>query len=832
MVCLIRMAYDAPKGSKVTMATDSGRQRAGIGAVIGIALLCFAAMVGVQQQLMPLEELSIDLRMRWRLRLTPDEKRSDTSDLALLAIDQVTEEEFGRYGAGRWLTRAPFLDQLRLFRSYLSPSVLAYDIIFKDTQGRESEENLRISESTDRTKRIAGELSQLSRDRLDCVSDAVLSDLSQLALEQGNVALAHGFATVWEDQRFAPVFGFNFRGGWDDQQSVEIPLWADGDTGVESSPAISYLQDIAIPDSCIKFPSPVARQRYGYAPNGNVPAGDLLDYAYLGCLNVHRDIDGLVRRVPLVMGFTYRTADGEEPSRVFVPSFTLLTVLLHLGVDVCPIQEDAVDVQFGRAITIRVGPETYRIPIDAHGCMRLNYRWQESDFESVSFAHLAPVHGETTREERRALAQKWGGPVHKRITVVGVTATGIDVGPTPINANTPLVYVQLTAINNVLTRSTLRPVTWALGVMAMLVLLVVFIVMCWLVRGVRIVLAALALLLVYAGVAYAGVHFGIAALPVVAPSLFVVLSAFGILILRYFTESRARRRIRGMFSTMVSGTVLSYLEDHPESFSLEGHTTNATVLFSDITEFTTLSEHLPPADLIDLLNAYLTPVTDCVLKWGGYLDKYVGDSVMAVWGAPYPDPDHAVKACLSALEHQRIVEALNETIEADYGFRLRVRIGINSGEITAGNVGSERKFQYTVLGDPVNLASRLEPANREFGTGVLIGEATQRLVSQQLETREIGRILVSGREQSVSVYELLGRRGALSPEMLERQRAYASALRTFYSRDWSRCIMELEALLTTTDDGPSAFLLERAKQYRHAPPPDDWQGVYIRAEKD
>ena len=814
------------------MTSGNRRKRAGMGAAIGMALLCFVVMASVQQQLSPLEELSSDLRMRWRLKLTPDEKRSDTSNLALLAIDQITEDAFGRYGAGRWLTRAPFLDQLRLFRTHLSPSVLAYDIIFKDTQGEQNQEAPRISESASRTERIARELSQLSSERLDCVSDAVLSDLSQLALEQGNVALAHGFAAVWEDQRFASVFGFNFRGGWDDLQSVEIPPWSDSDAGGDSPSAVSYLQDIAIPDACVAFPSQAARQRYGYAPNGNVPAGDLLDYAYMGCLNVHRDIDGLVRRVPLVMGFAYQPSSAEKPGQVFVPTFALLTVLLHLGVDVCPIPKEAIDVEFGRAITIHSGSDTFRIPIDARGCMRLNYRWKKSDFDEISFSNLAPVHEDTTREERRAAALKWGEAAQKRITVVGVTATGIDVGPTPIDANIPLVYVQLTAINNILTRSTLEPVSWGLGVGVMLVLLVVFVAACLVVRGARIVLAALVLLLVYGGIAYAGVHFGVVALPLVAPTLFVVLSAFGILILRYFTESRARRRIRGMFSTMVSGAVLSYLEDHPESFSLEGHTTNATVLFSDITEFTTLSEHLPPAELIDLLNAYLTPVTDCVIKWGGYLDKYVGDSVMAVWGAPYPDPDHAVKACLSALEHQRIVETLNENIEADYGFRFRVRIGINSGEITAGNVGSERKFQYTVLGDPVNLASRLEPANREFGTGVLIGEDTQRLVSPQLETREIGRVLVSGREQTVCVYELLGPRGSLSPELQETQRGYASALRSFYSRDWSRCIMDLEALLAKADDGPSAFLLERARQYRYDPPPDDWKGVYIRAEKD
>ncbi len=813
----------------------SSRQGAGLWPIMGIALFCLVVTLGLQRQLKPLEELSVDFRMRGRLELLPSSIRGDTSELVLLAIDQYTEAAFGRYGAGRWLSRGPFLDQLRFFRSYLSPSVLAYDIIFKDTQGHLYGEEGRVSELPQRTSKIAEEIHDLSAERLDCVSDTVLSDLSQLALEQGNISLAHGFAAVWEDKRFAPVFGFNFRGGWDDLQSVEIPAWAlghDGTGSVSSGVAIPYLLELAIPDSCIRFPPDASRGEYGFAPNANMPSPDLLDYAYLGSLNVHRDVDGLVRRVPLVMGFSYLSAPGGELEQAFVPSFTLLSVLFHLGVGQFPLSTDVLEVDFGSAITIHAAGDTFRIPIDELGRMRLNFCWEESDFAEVSFSRFAPSYERTSRDERYQMALEWGGVVQKRIAVVGVTATGIDVGPTPIDANTPLVYVQLTAINNILTRSFLRPVTWPLMLGVMVLLLVVFVGVCVAIRGVRMVFVALLLFLAYGVIAYGGVHFGIVALPVVKPLLFLVLSTFGILAMRYFTESRARRRIRGMFSRMVSGKVLSYLEDHPGSFSLEGHMTEATVLFSDITEFTTLSEHLLPADLIELLNAYLTPVTDCVLKWGGYLDKYVGDSVMAVWGAPYADVDHAVKACLSALEQQRIVERLNETIEKDYGFRLRIRIGINSGDVTAGNVGSERKFQYTVLGDPVNLASRLEPTNREFGTGILIGEATQKLVAPQLETREIGRVLVSGREQVVGVFELLGRRGHLSPDMLAIQKGYATALCAFYSRDWSRCMSELEQLLSRVQDGPSAFLLERARQYRNSPPPADWEGIYIRAGKD
>jgi class 3 adenylate cyclase/CHASE2 domain-containing sensor protein len=817
--------------------TATFRNTLGMGFVIAIALLCFGITMGLSPRLQSLEDLSTDFRMRLRLNWVHQDKRTDTRDLVLLAIDQTTENQIGRYGAGRWLSRGPFLDQLHFLNSYCSPSVVAYDIIFKDTQGDllRKGQGPRVSEATNRTGRIAHELAQLSAARIDCVSDNVLSDLSQLALEQGNVVLAHGFAETWENGRFFPVLGFNFRGGTADPQSVSIPVWSEprrAGTSRDVGGCIPYLRDIAIPSNSIHFVSKSVENAFSYAPNASLPSPDLWDYAYMGSLNIPRDIDGMVRRVPLVMGFWYRSADGGNLQCAYVPSFALLSVLLHLGLDTFPLKDDVLDVTFGKEIIINVGDKPFRIPVDGWGRMQLNYRWRESDFAAVSFCRLAPVQSVVSRDACRDLARSWGGLLRKRIAVVGLTVTGVDVGPTPINANTPLVYVQLTAINNILRRAWLMPVPELMRWGIMLTLLALFVALCLWIRSARVVFASLLLLLVYVVISYGGLHVGQVALPLVAPIVFMMSATFGVLTFRYFTESRDRRRIRGMFSTMVSGTVLSFLEDNPGSFSLEGHTTEATVLFSDISEFTTLSEHLAPADVIQLLNTYLTPVTDCVLTCGGYLDKYVGDSVMAVWGAPYADAQHALKACLSALDQQRIVSQLNDEIEATYGFRLRVRIGINSGEVTAGNVGSERKFQYTVLGDPVNLASRLEPTNRDFGTGIVIGEATQRLIASQLETREIGRILVAGREQVVTVYELLGVRGSVAPEILALRDQYATALERFYVRDWAGCREALEAILMDRSDGPSEFLLGRTRLYQEKPPPDDWQGVYERVEKD
>jgi len=266
---------------------NAGRFREGMGAVavVGITVLCLSVSMCARRLLMPLEDLSVDLRMRGRLRLVSSAARADTRELVLLAIDQVTEERLGRFGSGAWLSRGPFLDQLQFFRTYCAPSVVAYDIIFKDTQGRAHRDSERISETSARTARIADELTQLSARRVDCVSDAVLSDLSRLALEQGDIVLAHGFAGVWEDARFTSVLGFNFRGGWVDPQAVTIPIWSDANaaTGqMAEVTGIPYLRELAIPEGCIHFASEAARSGYAYSPNATLPTPDLWDYVYMG----------------------------------------------------------------------------------------------------------------------------------------------------------------------------------------------------------------------------------------------------------------------------------------------------------------------------------------------------------------------------------------------------------------------------------------------------------------------------------------------------------------------------------------------------------------------
>ena len=288
-----------------------------------------------------------------------------------------------------------------------------------------------------------------------------------------------------------------------------------------------------------------------------------------------------------------------------------------------------------------------------------------------------------------------------------------------------------------------------------------------------------------------------------------------------------------MFGTMVSRDVLRYLEANPESFSLRGERAEATMFFSDVAGFTTISEQMQPEQLTNLLNHYLTPMTDIILAHGGYVDKYEGDAIMAEWGIPFRTDDHAVNACLAAIEQQACLARLRPTLKKEFGHELYVRMGINTGTVTAGNMGSDMRFSYTVMGDAVNFASRLEPINKEYGTQILIGEATAHAARDFIEVRYLDKIVVKGKTKPVKVYELLGKRGSLSEDRQKVVSLYTEALHLHWERRWEEALDRLAiGIGIDPDDGPSHTLHTRITAYRHTPPPDDWQGEYVRLTKD
>ena len=228
-----------------------------------------------------------------------------------------------------------------------------------------------------------------------------------------------------------------------------------------------------------------------------------------------------------------------------------------------------------------------------------------------------------------------------------------------------------------------------------------------------------------------------------------------------------------------------------------------------------MSEQLPPERLTILLNKYLTPMTDIILGHGGFVDKYEGDAIMAEWGVPFRADNHAAQACLAAIEQQERLAKLRPVLEKEFGPTLNVRMGINTGVVTAGNMGSDSRFSYTVMGDVVNFAARLEPTNKEYGTLILIGEATAKAAADVVEVRFIDRIVVKGKTEPVDVYELLGKRGSLDEERKTVVSLYTEAMQLHRERRWQEALDKLAtALGIDPTDGPSRTMHTRIEGYQ------------------
>lgn len=318
-------------------------------------------------------------------------------------------------------------------------------------------------------------------------------------------------------------------------------------------------------------------------------------------------------------------------------------------------------------------------------------------------------------------------------------------------------------------------------------------------------------------------------LPIIAS---IATSYFGGVIYQFLSEQKEKKKIRGMFQTYMSPKVLKYLEDHPDAFSLSGEKREATMFFSDVANFTTISESLSAEELAVVLNKYLSPMTEILMRYDGYVDKYEGDAIMCDFGVPMEDPDHAWKACYAALDQQAALVDLRKRIKAEHGVDIYVRMGINSGIVSAGNMGSTQRFQYTVMGDAVNQASRFEGANKQYGTYIMIGEETLKRAAEKIEVRVLDKLVVKGKLKPITVYELLARKGELSPEMEQIREFFTKGIELYWDRQWDAAIAYFEqALAVNGQDNPSRVFIERCQIYRENPPGPDWQGEFVMKTK-
>jgi adenylate cyclase len=294
----------------------------------------------------------------------------------------------------------------------------------------------------------------------------------------------------------------------------------------------------------------------------------------------------------------------------------------------------------------------------------------------------------------------------------------------------------------------------------------------------------------------------------------------------YFIEAKEKRWLRQAFGRYVSPSVVEVITTHPERLELGGEEFETTVLFADLEGFTKLSETMQPHALIKLLNDYFSPMTQIILRYQGTLDKYIGDAIMALWGAPVPLDDHALRACRAALEMEKTMAELQEDWRIQGLPPLVARIGVHSGSVVAGNVGSRERFNYTALGDTVNLASRLEGVNKVYGTRILLSDDTRRYLQDRFLVRELDRVQVKGRGQPVTIYELIG--NSLPEGSYPWLDYFAAGLQAYRSRQWEEASQAFnEVLRLKPQDRPTQVFLGRCRFFSAAPPPADWQGVFV-----
>lgn len=525
-----------------------------------------------------------------------------------------------------------------------------------------------------------------------------------------------------------------------------------------------------------------------------------------GFVNLYPDPDGVLRRIPMFLRFNQHV----------YPAFAVQMALHALKVT-------GIDYSQKNSRLLLLSGDSVRtqIPVDKYGQMIIRYVGGFKSFRYVSFYDA--LMGFVPAEYFKG-----------KIVIFGSSLPGLyDLRTIPLQAAYPGVEVNANVLYDILNQHFIYRLTQLQIFLLFLVLGMVSGLLLILLRPVGSIVMTLLLifLIIFAGVWALDAHS--LWIPVTSP-IFAVLMVFAIIyVYRYLFEERDKRRIRKIFSHYVSPAVVSEILQNPEKVKLGGEKKVCTALFSDIAGFTTISERLEPEELVALLNEYLTEMTDIVFEYQGMLDKYEGDAIMAVFGAPVEIPEHADLACKAALKMQKRLAQLRNKWKDQKRPQLTARIGINSGEMVVGNMGSETRFDYTVMGDSVNLASRLEGANKLYDTQIMIGEKTYELVKDKFITRPLDLLRVKGKKKPVRVYELVAEKSEkLPPEMEEMLAQYQKGFDYYLMRNWEWAMNHFrQALQIKAQDGPSRLYLLRCQEFMQHPPGKDWDGVFVMKTK-
>ena len=547
----------------------------------------------------------------------------------------------------------------------------------------------------------------------------------------------------------------------------------------------------------------------------------------LGLISIEEEIDGVVRRVPLIgkIDGVVKPALAIEMLRVAFQGNSILTVVDPGGM---------------HEVRLQTAQGNYPIPVDGRGRIWVYFaepdRFNMADNSGRMYVSASDiVNGEVDP-----------GRLKGKLALVGTSATGLlDIRATPIEPRLPGVEVHANVIENILWQDFIRyPFTMVLWEMVAVVLAGVALMIFVPRVGPVVTLAGLVL----AGGGIVGVSWYLFTeervfLDVTYPGGMVVAIYAVLAFANYARDAAEKRQVRGAFSQYLSPDLVEQLAEYPEQLRLGGETKWMTLLFCDVRGFTTISESYrdDPQGLTRLINRLLTPLSNAILKRRGTIDKYMGDCIMAFWNAPIEDPDQEWHACEAALAMFDALETLNaeRKREAEEGgfeyLPLNIGIGINSGDCVVGNMGSDQRFDYSVLGDSVNLASRLEGQSKNYGVGVVVGEDTVNRLGEAMPFLELDLIAVKGKSEAVRIFTIAGRPDDAASEAFKAWRAdHEAMLKAYRAKDWDDAealIDRLEGRAGGTLDTLYGLYRERLAIFREAPPPADWDGVFVATSK-
>jgi adenylate cyclase len=550
---------------------------------------------------------------------------------------------------------------------------------------------------------------------------------------------------------------------------------------------------------------------------GNLP-GYVKNAAASGHFNPLIDFDGVARRVPMIL--EWEGAYYESLSLAVVRTLWALQHGKFPAVEPGYPQERFMSRGYSGLEWLKVG--SLRIPVDESASALIPYRGNKFSFPYISLTDVL---------KDRVAVQRLKG----KIALVGTTAPGLqDLRSTPVDSVFPGVEIHANLIAGIIDQTIKERPAYILA--AEVVLLVI--------GGVALALLIPMLSALWATlVAFAGLFLivtfnfvvwgqGDTVLPLAAAilmtsALYTINMAYG-----YFVESRSKRQFTELFGQYVPPELVDKMAEDPEKYNMEPRSAELTILFSDVRGFTSISEALKPEELREYINEYLTDMSNIIRgKHRGTLDKYIGDAIMAFWGAPVDDAQHARNGVLAAIEMQQECEVLNKKF-AERGWpTCKIGVGVNSGTVRVGDMGSQVRRAYTAMGDAVNVASRLEGRTKGYGVGILVGEQTRNLV-KDVVFREVDKIKVKGKDEAVTIYEPLGLESEIPKPTQDELKLWNQTLRAYRSQQWDQAEVNLLNLQRMNPAcGLYGVYAERISEKRRNPPPVDWDGVTAFDEK-